>query len=448
MDLNNQSLFSENELNALILPDSKESENIIKWLAQLYDLTDWRSLLLNNEFLHEYNGISILCFFKAFALPYLIKISSSERELGRLIIDRVNLQKLCGFRAGYPNFTENQTNKTKPIIGVRSLWHFRTKFANCFTEMMIKTLILLVLSGESGNFDLPFVEIITENEFNEEGNIFNWYLDYFRSPITISFRYFEEDLKIKEKNHKFIHNQQITENKLKINNKIEEKKNPELLTNGEINNKSKLFPEMIRFPINVKVRYSSGECLYFRLIETDFSKSRSIFINRPSHQYIMNKLERLSYDNACNILVIREKNGIKEILLSRKYTKKGEPGSYTVPGGKQEENESLEQCAIRELSEETGLQLFKSNPVSLYWTKQPTTRTFSVGVLAQKWSGIPKTREPKKHVGWDWFNLDYLPDDLIRYTRIAINQYTEKIYQGIKWRDLEEKYQDQFPIFE
>jgi len=416
-ELNNKPLFSEEELNELILPDSEHTEKIITWLAKLYDLTDWRSLLLDNNFDREYNGISTICFFKAFALPYLIKICTSERELGRLIIDRVNLQKLCGFRAGYPLYEKNASLDVKPLIGVRSLWHFRNKYKNVFSEMLVKSLILLALSGVNGNFELPFVEKIDDYQFTKTGNKFYWYLDNFRSIITISTSNVGEFQEIKESQERF----------------------------EEFNDTQKeRFPKEINFPIEVKLNLSSGKPLFFRLIEPDFSKTSYIFKDRPSHKDIMDQIHRLSsvdYDKASNILIIKDNMGEKQILLTQRIVN-GQSGPFAVPGGKQKGNETLEHCSKRELLEETGLNLIESRPVSIYITRSSDKKekqVVSVGVLALKWEGEPITKEPEKHSGWSWYSLSNLPENLFEYSEIAINQYVEKKYEKLTWEDFEEK---------
>lgn len=53
------------------------------------------------------------------------------------------------------------------------------------------------------------------------------------------------------------------------------------------------------------------------------------------------------------VAVINKEN--KLLILKRGPTAPWMPNRYCLPGGKQEENESLKECAARELSEETQI---------------------------------------------------------------------------------------------
>jgi 8-oxo-dGTP diphosphatase len=55
-------------------------------------------------------------------------------------------------------------------------------------------------------------------------------------------------------------------------------------------------------------------------------------------------------------------------------------GCWTLPGGRREPNETIEACAIREVLEETGLQLFSLRPVLV----MPVGANFQLAVFATK----------------------------------------------------------------
>lgn len=113
-------------------------------------------------------------------------------------------------------------------------------------------------------------------------------------------------------------------------------------------------------------------------------------------------------------------------------------GTYILPGGKQRLDESLHECAARELFEETGIRILKSRPVSLHSTKLPgKPRVLSVGVLAEAYEGKPRQRETNQNTEWQWFNFDRLPSPLFKPSRIAIYHYINNTYPGLQWPDVE-----------
>jgi len=444
--MGDNTLFSEDVIESQLLPDTIMSEKIFVWIRDLYDVTDWRCLLLNNELEREYDGNFIINYLKIFALPYLINISSSERKLGRLVNNRIDFQKICGF---YNNDQFNLDDKSfeasKPVIGERTLWHFRKKYENIFSELMVKILILLTLSGRNTNYYLPFVQKIDLSEFNNEGEIKEWFIDEFRQPITISFQLTKKRLSSRKETEEFLEWNKKWKEKLKKSVNFNEYKQLVDQYNDSYNKfirkTKKGFIEEVVFPIDVKTLNYKNEPIVFRLIKPNYLK-KDIYINKKLEFLTESNFQdqsKKNYSKACNILVIEEINEEKHILLSRRISKSGGIDTFALPGGKQKEKETLEECAIRELREETGLVLLKSKPVSIYYTMNNNIQTMSVGVLAEEWDGIVKTMEPNKHEGWNWYDLETLPEPIFEYSKIAINQFLEEKYPNLRWSDFEER---------
>ncbi|MBI5951496.1 MAG: NUDIX domain-containing protein [Chloroflexi bacterium] len=450
MSQDNLSLFPYDEIDSHVLPDNILSDKVINWLTDLYDLTDWRCVILDGAIDREYDGVPISSYFKALALPYLVNISPSERTLERIILDRINLQKLCGFRIGHSlKKLELSTDDSKPILNSRTFWHFRDKYEEIYPELVVKVLISLVLSGKYPNFALPFVEKISEGEFDDKGNLIKWSIDAYRPTITISLPWSEKDLLTEKDKEKFEEWKEQWSQKFRRTEDLEQYRI--LKTKYDEEYKSfarrarKGFTEEVKFPIDVFTNMISGEKIFFRLNRPNWlskdenSSQTSIYIgsDTPKSNSTKNK-----YNKACNLLVIRTVQGEREMLLSQRKINGVAEGNFAAPGGKQNEGESLEQCAKRELLEETGLILKKSKPVSLYYTWQESMRSkqiMSVGVLVEAWTGEVETKEPDKHVGWGWYKLDNLPAPLFEFTNIAIVQFLENKYPNLTWDDVEEK---------
>lgn len=107
---------------------------------------------------------------------------------------------------------------------------------------------------------------------------------------------------------------------------------------------------------------------------------------------------------------------------------------FSIPGGYLETGETFEAAAIREVKEETGLDI--ANPTvlcvanNLQTFGQEGLHVISVCLLAKEFSGTLAVREPDKCSSWLWSDPSDLPEPHFEASRMAISCYLEgKFYR-------------------
>ena len=115
----------------------------------------------------------------------------------------------------------------------------------------------------------------------------------------------------------------------------------------------------------------------------------------------------------------------------------GEPfkGGWAFPGGFMNMDETTEECAIRELEEETELRLSKVQQIGAYSKvdRDPRGRTITVAYLAIVDEPIAVTGQDDAAKA-QWFPVDALPPlafDHEDIMRDAINAYKMRFPQGL-----------------
>lgn len=128
-------------------------------------------------------------------------------------------------------------------------------------------------------------------------------------------------------------------------------------------------------------------------------------------------------------VIIVNANG--EILLGKRCGKHAP--YWSIPGGHLESGESFEQCAQREIAEETGLMIapptFIGVSNNLETWRQEGKHTVSICMLAPHPGGEPVLKEPDKCAEWRWCRPDALPEPHFEASRNAIQQWqTGRVY--------------------
>jgi 8-oxo-dGTP diphosphatase len=101
-----------------------------------------------------------------------------------------------------------------------------------------------------------------------------------------------------------------------------------------------------------------------------------------------------------------------QLLLGKRKNAHGHD-TWAPPGGHLEHGESWQACALREVQEETGLQLsackFFAVTNDIFDEQKHYVTIF---MLAHYQGGQVQNLEPDKCHAWQWFEIDQLPDNL------------------------------------
>ena len=109
------------------------------------------------------------------------------------------------------------------------------------------------------------------------------------------------------------------------------------------------------------------------------------------------------------VIVVRE----GRVLLGQRLGAHGE-GTWALPGGHLEFGEGIEDCARRELAEETGLNAntFAPGPFTNNVLASKGLHYVTLFLQARNAAGEPQRLEPGKCAGWQWWPWSALPTPL------------------------------------
>ncbi len=110
-----------------------------------------------------------------------------------------------------------------------------------------------------------------------------------------------------------------------------------------------------------------------------------------------------------------------KVLLGKRKGSHGS-GEYAFPGGHLEFGESFEECALREVREESGVEINDLHFQYLANVAKYNNRQYvHIGMIAQWSSGEPMVNEPEKCESWSWYSTNDLPTPMFEMCRLAID---------------------------
>ncbi len=118
-----------------------------------------------------------------------------------------------------------------------------------------------------------------------------------------------------------------------------------------------------------------------------------------------------------------------KILIGERLMSHG-AGTWMIPGGHLEFGETFEECAMREVFEETGLTDIEITELIRVGNDRIYDKHFvTIGMVATWKSGEPKVTEPGKSENWKWIDPKELPENIFLPSKWCVeNWLAGKIY--------------------
>jgi mutator protein MutT len=120
-------------------------------------------------------------------------------------------------------------------------------------------------------------------------------------------------------------------------------------------------------------------------------------------------------------VMMQNPNG--EILLLRRANTGYRDGYYDMPAGHLEADESLKQAAVREVKEETGVDVEQEDLefIELLHRRSTDNRDYlDVFFRVTKWVGEPRIMEKEKCDDLVWASMESLPDMIVPHQRMVL----------------------------
>lgn len=126
--------------------------------------------------------------------------------------------------------------------------------------------------------------------------------------------------------------------------------------------------------------------------------------------------------------VIIEKDG--QILIGKRVGRHAP--YYSIPGGHLEPGETFAQGAVREIKEETNLDIVKPKVIAitnnLETFKKESKHYISIILFTKEFEGELEVMEPDKINEWQWVDPKNLPQPHFDGSKMGVQCYLDKVF--------------------
>jgi len=135
--------------------------------------------------------------------------------------------------------------------------------------------------------------------------------------------------------------------------------------------------------------------------------------------------ERFTLVSAVHLFLIQN----NRVLLLRRFNTGYEDGNYSVVAGHLEGGEEIRTAAIREAKEEAGIEI-EACDIQIVGVMHRASDDERVDffVTASEWTGPVTNMEPDRCDDLAMFDMDALPENVVPYVRLALENYRNGIW--------------------
>ena len=138
--------------------------------------------------------------------------------------------------------------------------------------------------------------------------------------------------------------------------------------------------------------------------------------------------ERYCCKLVTDLMLTRENNGEKEILLSLRKNTGYRDGEYELPGGHVDSGEDLRHAMVREAKEELLIDINEEDLKIVHILHHYTGDRVNFILNTEVYEGIPSIGEPDKCERLDWFRINDLPKNITKKARKSIEEINSNIF--------------------